>query len=198
MNAPPVKFLFCSLCFHCVLLWLLWQEGAVAYGVAPGAAPTSLVVTARIVGNETAVQPAFRDTLNGEPLRSPESPLDTLETVTFAAEPGPKSATDQDYAAAGRLTRLPVPTTDVDLNVAGINDIDVIGKIELTVLISRAGIVVDVIPVAEIESARVFAERVAQLFRNARFIPGEIDGKAVKSQLRLTVISERLGEPPAQ
>ncbi len=101
---------------------------------------------------------------------------------------------DQEYVMAGRLTRLPVPMTDIDLNVVGINDSDVIGKVELTVLINSDGTVADVVPVVEMESASAFAERVAQRFRIARFMPGEVNGKAVNAQVRITVVSESFAE----
>jgi len=121
------------------------------------------------------------------------------DTAPLRHEPDPATtsdsrANDHEYAIAGHLTRLPAPITDIDLNVPGINDSDVTGKVELTVLIDRNGNVTDVIPVVEMESARVFAERVAQRFRMAQFKPGEIDGKAVNAQLRITVMSESLTE----
>ena len=62
----------------------------------------------------------------------------------------------------------------------------------MTILVNEAGIVIDVIPVIGSESARAFVERVAQRFKSTRFTPGEINGKAVKSQVRITVVSENL------
>jgi len=121
----------------------------------------------------------------------PELPMAVKATDSFARH-GPETVSDRDYVIAGRLTRLPVPITDIDLNVAGINDSDVTGKVELTVLVDGAGAVVDVIPAIEMESARAFAERIAARFRIARFKPGEINGKAVNAQLRITVVSESI------
>jgi hypothetical protein len=45
------------------------------------------------------------------------------------------------------------------------------------------------------EVDRTFSERVAERLRQAHFLPGEVDGKAVKSQVRIVVVSKRL--PPA-
>ncbi len=131
--------------------------------------------------------------LSGTSPATPVAPIEPREIrkpVKYVPEIADADA--NSYLTAGRLTRLPVPVADIDLNVAGINDIADVGKIEMTILVNEIGIVVDVIPAIELDSAHAFAERIAQRFKDARFIPGEINGKVVKSQLHITVVSENL------
>lgn len=196
MNPASVKFLLFSLCLHFALVSLFWQKGSAEYGVVHekvGASSTSVVLFARVVPEEN---PSARTISRQVPVVTdlqvtPESPME-IKTTSRLAKPkfNPEAVSDLEYVIAGHLTRLPVPITDIDLNEAGINDSDVTGMVELTVLVDRYGTVVDVIPVVEMESTRAFAERVAQRFRIARFEPGEINGKAVNAQLRIIVVSE--------
>lgn len=71
----------------------------------------------------------------------------------------------------------------------------VTGNITLTVFINADGTVADVISSIETENAREFADRVAARFKGARFSPGEINRKAVKSKLHITVVGEELDTP---
>lgn len=103
-------------------------------------------------------------------------------------------ATVEDYLPAGGLTRLPAPLSEIDLNLPAINGIEVAGQIDLTILIDAKGMVADVISSVEAEHLRALSERVAARFKSARFIPGEINGIAVKSRLQITVVSENLSE----
>lgn len=101
-----------------------------------------------------------------------------------------ESAEFQDYLSTGQLTRLPTPLANIDLNVAEISDLAFIGETQITLLIDEKGVVTDVRSATETEDARRFIERVAERFRNAQFRPGEINGKAVKSRLKIAVVSE--------
>ena len=195
MNAASVKFFLFSLGIHFALFWLLWQKGSIEYEAAlskPGASATSVVWTARVVpkGNGSAVAIPHH-----APVVTEQQPITELRVNAAAtyplAESDPETDSEHEYVLAGRLTRLPVPITKIDLNVDGINDSGVTGKIELTVLVNHDGTVAAAMPVVEMDSARAFAERVAQRFRLARFRPGEVDGKAVNAQLRITVVSEQ-------
>ena len=146
------------------------------------------MLTARLVADEKSVTPMPARTLAGtNPAAAPVSPVEikTIRNLSLAERvPEAASPNTGNYSAVGRLTRLPEPVVDIDLNVAGINDIADAGKIEMTILVNEAGIVIDVIPVIGSESARAFVERVAQRFKSTRFTSGEINGKAVKSQVR--------------
>lgn len=196
MNARSIKFSLCSLGIHCALFWLIGQE-VMEHGVARGMKsmmPERPMLTARLVVDEKSVTPMPVHALAGtNPAAAPVSPVEIKKIRNSSlAERVPETASPNtgNYSAVGRLTRLPEPVVDIDLNVAGINDIADAGKIEMTILVNEAGIVIDVIPVIGSESARAFVERVAQRFKSTRFTPGEINGKAVKSQVRITVVSE--------
>ncbi|MDB5762388.1 MAG: hypothetical protein JWQ21_1383 [Herminiimonas sp.] len=122
---------------------------------------------------------------------TPESSTETME-ILQSTERDSALLPNQDYLPLGRLTRLPVPVADIDLNVAEISDVALPGTIELTVLINADGTVADVVMPIKNERTRVFADRVAERFKSARFIPGEMDGRAIKSRLEITVVYEDL------
>jgi hypothetical protein len=199
---PPrlATFLLISLGFHLAGLFLLQRDGHFQYGSthgasAPGIASPALTVSivaehyAEIQTATVLPAPAL-----AEPISPPITPIET-ELGNGTALPG-ASAKESDaleYLAAGQLTRLPVPITDVDLNVAAINDIAIDGEIKLTLFVNTDGEIDYVVSsLDKNEAARVFADRIKERFKNAHFTPGEINGKAVNSQIRITVISESL------
>lgn len=182
MNAASVRFFLLSLLFHLLLLWLYWQKGDIELG----AAQERLAVSP--VPGVLRVHTVLAD--NMAAIASPDRLAATADAPAPHAGADPAATLDRDYVMPGRLTRLPEPVSDIDLNVPGINDMEVQGSVALTVLVDRDGKVARVIPVIEVESDRVFAERVAQRFLAARFKPGQINGKAVNVQLQITVGSE--------
>jgi hypothetical protein len=194
-STESAKFFLSSICIHFALFWLLWQNGTVEYGAASSGKMSrskSDVLTARLILDENLPVRVIHQTLNEiAPSTKTELPIQFSESANIS-EVAPQAVTYHDYLTVGNLTRLPEPITEIDLDVAGINDILISGKVELTVLINEAGMVVDVIPEVEVESEREFAEIVAQHFRSAHFTPGEINGRAVNSQLKITVVSEVL------
>jgi hypothetical protein len=194
-STASAKFLLSSICIHFALFWLLWHNGTVEYGTASSRKMSTSktdVLTARLILDENLSAQVINRTLNEiAPSARTELPIQSDESDN-TAEVAPQAVAYQDYLTAGNLTRLPEPITEIDLDVAGINDILVTGKVELTVLINEAGMVVDIIPEVEMENEREFAEVVAQRFRSAHFTPGEINGRAVNSQLKITVVSEVL------
>jgi hypothetical protein len=101
---------------------------------------------------------------------------------------------DQEYWPAGSLTRLPAPIDDIDLDSEGIPHLGFFGATILTILLDMQGQVENVIFTDVSDEARDFAERVAQRFKEARFRPGEIDGRPVKSRLAVTVVRENLND----
>ena len=103
-----------------------------------------------------------------------------------------KAKSIDDYAIAAQLTRLPQLLSSIDLNVPSMNESTYHGKISLRILINADGTVDEVLTSIDTEQARDFADRVATQFQNARFKPGEVRGRAVKSQLQITVVKENL------
>lgn len=195
MNARLLKFLLASLCMHLAVSWLLLRPGSFEHGVAQGgwdrvpALTVSLLaadnrqVTAESVGRST--EQTYSDDSPPAPKPSPAlMPMNSLEVL--------KSHTAQDYVSVstGRLTRLPSPLGDIDLDVAEISGLGYAGQARLTILINADGSVVDVLGESDAGDAHEFVKRVAARFRSTRFMPGEIDGVAVNSQMQITVVSE--------
>lgn len=109
-----------------------------------------------------------------------------------AASPGETPRTPSSgYMPSGRLTRAPHALTDIDLNADDISHTGFAGEVVLTLLIEPDGSVADVLVPTDDADAAAFAELVAARFRSARFSPGEIDGRPVRSELRIKVVSER-------
>lgn len=222
MNAQRIRFSLCTLCLHLTVLWLFWQGSPFEHGAArsqksfevafpvlevgivpsqkaqPTIPPQNPAETTSSKGRKDSIEkisasPPSRAFETTDLFTDPESPGETIKN-DLPPELNPNMMIAQDYFPAGRLTRLPAPRGDIDLNVPAINDIAYAGQIELSVLIDDNGIVADVLTSMETESEsmHLFADRVAERFKSARFIPGEINGKAVKSRLQITVVSENL------
>jgi hypothetical protein len=208
MNARIAGFFFCSVLLHATLYCLFeggyeragmasHDESAEAARRATAALKVQLIAAARPAPAEpetsatTLAQaaPATADAI------AKTTPRESLPAEPEPAGSPPESepvAPDQGYLPPGRLTRPPAPREDIDLNADGVNEHALPGKMELTILVDASGAVDDVIISITTEEARPFAERIAQRFKMARFAPGEIDGKPVKSQLRIMVVSESL------
>ncbi len=187
MYSPSVIFLLGSICLHLAVFSPLWQAASFEQGVARGAksvVPSRTPLQVHLVAqqNTQAEQKEVTAAADAADVPAIGTPASSGAAVASAG-----------YLPAGRLTRVPGPLGDFDLNVALLNDAAITAKIELTVLIDAHGLVADVIvpPQADAKTTS-FAQSVAQRFKNARFSPGEIDGKAVQSQLRITVVSEIL------
>lgn len=195
MKAHLVKFLLCSLAMHLAVLWLLWQAGHFAHGMVRSATHSSKVLTVRLV---TSTREPAREAA-GKLLQNRASAAVLPSFPIFDADEGlpkpSKPITGQDYLPPGKLTRLPAPLTDIDLNVAEISGLGIAGKIRLMLLIDIDGSVADVLVPEEADIDHAFAQRVAARFKEARFLPGEVLGQAVKSQLNITVVSEHAGAP---
>lgn len=207
VNTRWIGFSLFSLCLHFAILSLLWQETPFKYGAAGNAkylAKANSVLTAGIVMDETGrrqtilTKPLETATISHlkDPVKEKVSvPLpEIIETTDvdsetkLVANPG----IVQEYFPVGSLTRLPAPASEIDLAVTSITGTPVTGEIELTVLIDAYGMVAEVTASTETEELRAFSERVAEVFKNTQFIPGEIAGIAVKSFLRITVVTEHL------
>jgi hypothetical protein len=180
MTVRSLGFLLCSLGLHLALFWQAppgtgpFESGVVrAYSVAP--------VTVQLIPErkpEPAPQPA--------PVAKAESAAATKDTNNASKQSAPPAA--PAYQPPGRLTRLPAPMPGTDLSV---EPLPFAVKIEFTVLVDDHGAVADVTyPPQPGRLTRVFADRVVERLRAARFTPGEIDGKPVASALKMTVVTE--------
>ena len=86
---------------------------------------------------------------------------------------------------------------DIDLDTV-VRDVTTLpSELELTLLIDEQGNVVDVIsyPV-EISAQTTLVEKIGTVFKQAKFKPAEIDGRPVKSQLRIVVRSDAISVSP--
>jgi hypothetical protein len=219
MNARRIRFFLCTLCLHLGVLGLFWREAPFAHGSANDtrsaeAARSTLMIN--IVADEKvwsthsqrqgeSASSVIRMDSIKKMLAMPQSqakettdlPIDSASSSQMAktdllSNPSSEMVSLLGYMPAGLLTRLPAPLADIDLDAPVIENTAVTGKIDLTVLIDATGTVSDVIASVETENLRAFSERVAERFKSARFTPGEINGNPVKSQLRISVVSETL------
>lgn len=214
-----IRFLLLALLLHWAALWVILSNTTAKEGKAYETSglqrnsqvlqlsilpekndrPAVLPASSSADDSSTSIQTAIQAL--SEPLTS-IAPVDkravaeafTQQTVDSAMEAGSRAAALQEYVLAGQLTRLPVPATEIDLNVPEIQERLINGSVNLTILIDATGIVSDVFPAVENDDLRYFAQQVANIFKLARFRPGEIDGRPVRSQLQITVVSE---ESPA-
>ncbi|MBC3870493.1 energy transducer TonB [Undibacterium oligocarboniphilum] len=193
MNARLLKFLLCSLALHLTCLWIFWRGDFAPYGTVktlPGKVTAPSGLTIRIVASSKNQNPAIPVPSKEEvPAETHDSSVN-IKNSNEQAKLQTENVLSENYFPAGSLTRLPEPVTDIDLNIPAIDEVAVAGKTELTLLIDSDGTVVNVLESGENEDEWAFSRLIAQHFRNARFIPGEINGKAVKSALKITVISE--------
>jgi hypothetical protein len=121
-----------------------------------------------------------------------ESELATSDLSNFPQLAAYELATTlfPDYVPSSRLNVKPSPTTPIDLNKVAVGTSDFRGAVELTVLIDANGNVDDVLASIDNDKARDFINRVASVFRAAHFTAGQLDGKTVKSQIKIHVVSE--------
>lgn len=96
---------------------------------------------------------------------------------------------EETYYPTARLTKRPQPTTAIDLEGPSLRPVVASGKIALRLWIDRRGTVVD----AEVEAAEMppmFAAAAVSAFKQARFIPGELDGRPVGAVMRVEISYE--------
>jgi hypothetical protein len=190
MKARLAVFSLCSLSVHLLALSMLGPEATFEHGTTRSNDASALRV--RIVASDPALQMRPREAVE---LQNPH-----LESLTRQVHASPAESTPvptpvgpvaaQEYLQRGQLTRLPTPLSEIDLNAVQLGEMGFSGQLELVVMIDAEGAVVEVRNYAIEENARAFADGVAAHFRNARFTPGEVHGRPVRSQLRITVVSE--------
>ncbi|TFW09376.1 hypothetical protein E4K72_06330 [Oxalobacteraceae bacterium OM1] len=204
-----------SVGLHAVVFALLAYAAHFDSGLAVAATGTP-EMTARIMRvsmAEPVQSPAAAPQFAAASLATYRSPRPPRRSVAAPApQPSPAAETTPPAASVtppvpeqifghyteGKLTKLPAPITDIDLNIPAINGLQYTGRADLTVLIDTDGRVLDVLIASETDSVNAFADRVAARFREARFAPGEIDGVPVKSALHAVVVSESLPTAPAK
>jgi hypothetical protein len=198
MNPGLVKFSLCSLGLHAAIFLWLWHPTSFHSGIAVEARDRSNAVIATLLqGTRLPEQPPTAE--HAEKSTALPTGRGARTTPFAVAESKPLNIAEMEmlspggiYLPAGQLTRLPAPISDIDLNVADINAIEFSGTAELNLMIDADGTVAHIVLPDSAEVDRTFSERVAERLRQAHFLPGEIDGKAVKSQVRIVVVSKRL------
>lgn len=204
MKFTPLKFALISLGLHFLGFFGLSEheifERAAAHAHASSgtANPT---VYAEIFPARTSQEPD--DSLDG--LKNSESLIRRSKEPLAKTAATPRSKADipeqkneepalsfQDYSTAGTLTRLPSPITNIDLDVADVKEVAVPGSVRLTLFIDADGMVTQVISASEDDALHAFSTHVAEIFKRARFTPGEVNGMAVKAQLEIEIVSESM------
>lgn len=195
-----IVLVFLSIFLHLVGLWFLGKTSSVETDMR-GRTETpndrKSIVAVRFLVNRSSEFQLGSILENVEPLASVQKIDFTTKKTTERLLPGDVSQTRESYSPSGRLTRMPSPVIDIDLNVAEIDAAAMAVVIELTVLVKSDGTVADVSTFMQDDKARHFADLIASRFLSARFSPGEIDGKAVNAEFKVTVISEPVATPSA-
>jgi hypothetical protein len=203
MSARIKFFLLCSMLMHAAAAWALLWNSAAEQGTARTSTSkisVSAITAVRLAGPTMVPESSLQQlsSLRLQEVAGPENDQNAASETSsrqapLAEQPALADATDMsDYLPVGRLTRLPVPIGEIDLNVPDISAAAVGGELILTIMINADGTVAAVESTIESEDGRVFAQRVTERFKHARFAPGEIDGAAVKSQLRIVVVGEEM------
>lgn len=198
-----IKFALISLALHAIALTIMRPGemlGSVALGSSVDVAPSVMTVEIRSSKEPAEASAAMRVSdsfydprtkAHSKKMPAVSSEATAMADRTEKTDAAPTS-TNQDFVTVDSLTRMPVPVTNIDLDVAEIRDLAAASAVSLAILIDADGSVIDVINMHTEPSSKLFAEKVAEVFRRARFVPGEINGKAVKARLEINVVSENL------
>lgn len=193
-RARLVVVLLLSLLLHLAVLGFLGLGGSIEYGVVKElqrAGLTPAVLAMRFVVADSSTLQATQQPTEMVALAAVHDTQVAVDEAVMSAEQSAKNLNSQaEYIPTGRLTRLPFPLVDIDLNVTAIDEVAFEGAIELIILVEADGTVTNVSTTVDHDSVREYADRVAARFLSARFSPGEIDGKAVRSKVQITVVSE--------
>jgi hypothetical protein len=204
-----IPFILCTIALHLIALWWSWQhvsgEGLASHTDSKGSGASVLnihFVQHQHTPPQTAKSSVSPDAGSRFPepavITSPMSETDLLPVGYETTQPTEDTRESVEYVSSGRLTRLPTPLEDIDLDLPDISGIAANGMVEMTLFIDSSGSVADVLALADTEDLRLFSNLVAERFRKARFAPGEINGRPVKSQLKITVVSESPTEAVTQ
>jgi outer membrane biosynthesis protein TonB len=99
------------------------------------------------------------------------------------------------YYTTDRLTKRPQPTAEAELDTPETWPIAASGTIILKLWISEFGDVVSA-DVEKTDLPELFSRTAVAAFRNLRFVPGEIDGRRVRTVMRIEVIYSDNLKPP--
>lgn len=188
-----ITVIFISFFFHLVGLWMLGNFNSFESGLKPGytnSIDRKLFITMHFLESENSVFLSSSNPDHVASLTSDQNIDQTLEHLLESRLPGDGFQTTESYLPPGRLTRMPSPINEIDLNIAELDAEATEVVIELTVLVKADGTVADVSTFVEDDKARHFVDLIASRFLRARFSPGEIDGKAVNSEFKVIVVSE--------
>lgn len=202
MKSHAAMFALFSLGLHVLGVAVLRTETSVDAVTGTPLSSTGSVMQASILPEQELADTMALGLAFGDPDRTAErdpeksSPPISSQAPTLSSRQDAQkaeiqaSSSDQDYFSAGLLTRLPVPVTNIDLDVAEIREVAASETLTLTILIDADGTVIEAASTNADDASSVFATRVAEIFKRARFNPGEINGKAVKTRLEINVMSE--------
>lgn len=195
-----IPLILFSISFHLVGLWFLGITSLVETDMR-GRFETpndkKSIVAVRFLVNRSSEFKLGSVLESVEPLATVQKMDFTQKETTERLLPSDVPQTRESYSPSGRLTRMPSPVTNIDLNIAEIDAAAMTATIELTVLVRADGTVADVSTFVQDDKARHFADLIASRFLSARFSPGEIDGKAVNAEFKAIVISEPISNPSA-
>lgn len=187
-----------SLILHLAGLWVFLGGDTFEYGVVKRIqqdGPTALEFSVHLVVNKNSFSQTVL-AINESPTSAEVSKInDTKIEASPSSVRNQNDDSHHNYYDPGRLTRLPFPLAEIDLNEAAIDEVAIEGSIELTVSVNEDGTVANVSTANKNENVRRFVDRISTRFLTVRFSPGEIDGKAVKAQFKIEVVSEVLPTP---
>lgn len=187
-----------SLILHLAGLLILGKRDPFEYGASirlHQGDGNALVFPVRMVVQESSLSPTV-SAINEGLAPVEVSKNDALIDESRSSARNKNGDSHHDYHTPGRLTRLPFPLAEIDLNEAAIDEVAIEGSVELTVSVNEDGTVANVSTANKNENVRRFVDRIGALFLTVRFSPGEIDGKAVKAQFKIEVVSEALTTLP--
>ncbi|MDQ9169781.1 energy transducer TonB [Oxalobacteraceae bacterium R-40] len=202
MKTHVSKFFLLSLGLHALGFAMMWQNTAHG-GTTPDASSSQVSHAPMVFAGIIPEKSVQADNLASERALSNESflsdsdipgaeigPVPSAQKIDVKKYEVPISEPHQEYVTTGKLTRLPAPIAEIDLDVDEVKEVAVAGSVRLRILINADGTVAEVLSADDDEALRVFSERVAGIFKRTRFTPGEINGRAVKAQLEINVVSE--------
>jgi TonB family protein len=154
-------------------------------------APTPPVAETANNNHIISPQPAVRETVSPAPARMATTEMPPVQPAwpEESAAPAAVSPAEPEYVKAGELSQRPRLLSLVEINVAERGAAEAPGRARLRVLINEQG-AVDHVLVDESDLPADFERAAKDAFLNARYAPGEIDGVAVRSQIRIEVTYE--------
>lgn len=195
MNLRPIMTFAAVVLLHFILFFLIWNAGANPHDKFERAILTTAHSTKLSVSliNKFAFAPAVPTVthLQNPTIVKAQESSDQIEDLIQNNSPTQSQPTAL-YIAAGLLTKLPTPAEPIDLDIGEHRNLLIPKEIEFNILIDANGAVVDAKPTpsTDIAAYREYVDHISARFKNARFLPGEIDGKAVNTELAIVVASE--------